>query len=240
MVSVLLNSGSAKELKYIEDLTRHLAAKISEEGWNHHAFNSMEDVLDFLCDNPLLDIACVDLTLEKGLDGAKRVRSLNPGTFMMVIANTHISPMSYISPDVMATSLILRPFNGAQLTEVFSKMIKAYFKKNTEKDIKEEVFVIEAKEGKQLIPYERIYCFEAREKKVFAVTDSMEYSFYDTIENLEEILPKYFIRSHRGFIVNSEKISKIMLSQNLIILDDETEVPLSRSYKGSFKGLLSV
>ena len=138
------------------------------------------------------------------------------------------------------TSLLLRPFDSAQVRCVVSKLVKTYFRKYFDNDVKEDVFVVESRDGKQLIPYSRISCFEAREKKVFVVTDNAEYSFYDTIENLEKELPKQFVRSHRGFIVNIDKVEKVLLSQSIIMLDDDTEVPLSRSYKSRFRELLTV
>ncbi len=240
MVSVLLNSASSKELNYIESFTRHLASRVSEEGWEYHVFRSMREVLSFLEDSPLLDIACVDLTLEGGLDGAKNVRKLSQNTFILVIADKNISPMTYISPEIMACGLLLRPFDSNQLKEVVTKTVKTYFKKYFESESKtEEVFVVETKEGKQLIPYDRISCFEARDKKIFAVTDSTEYSFYDTMENLEGELPRQFVRSHRGFIVNVDRVVRVRLSQNTVVLDDGSEVPLSRSYKSKFKDILT-
>lgn len=238
MVSVLLNSGNSKELRYLEDYTKFLSARISEDEWGYSVFLSMKEVLAYLEDNPIIDIACVDLTLKGGLDGAKHIRSLSGNTFMLVIADTNVSPMTYISPDVMATSLLLRPFDGAQLKDVVGKTVKTYIKKFRENDVKEDVFVVDGRDGKQLVPYDRIFCFEAREKKVFVVTDSSEYSFYDTLENLEKELPKQFVRSHRGFIVNVDRIVKIQLSQNIIMMEDDMEVPLSRSYKSRFKDII--
>ena len=235
MISVLLNSGSKKELAYMEKYSRHLSGSISEEYWDFHAFTDMNEVIRFLSDLPILDIACVDLTLNGGIDSAKKIRTLNGNTYIMVIADKDISPMEYISPEVMAASLLLRPFDGAALQDVMKKTVKAYFKNFIDKDKTDDVFVIENRDGRQLVPYDRIVCFEARDKKIFAVTESLEYSFYDTIENLEAELPDYFIRSHRGFIVNSQKISTIHLSQSIIVMDDGSELPLSRSFKSSFK-----
>ena len=63
-----------------------------------------------------------------------------------------------------------------------------------------------------------------------------EYGFYLTMDRLAEELPEQFLRCHRSFIVNSRKIRKIMLSQNLIGLEDGFDIPLSRSYKAVLKG----
>lgn len=62
-----------------------------------------------------------------------------------------------------------------------------------------------------------------------------EFGFYHTIDGLEKELPEQFVRCHRGFIVNSTKIRKVALPQNLLYLTDDFEVPVSRSYKAEVK-----
>ena len=62
-----------------------------------------------------------------------------------------------------------------------------------------------------------------------------ELAFYETIEHLAERLPEQFVRCHRSFIVSKKRIRKVMLSKNLIELEQGMEVPLSRSYKSAFK-----
>ena len=97
--------------------------------------------------------------------------------------------------------------------------------------------VLTSKEETLSIPYSQIYFFEAREKKVFVCTCREEFGFYHTIDKLEKDLPEQFIRCHRGFIVNTEKIRRISFSQNVIFLADDFNVPLSRSYKPLLRGL---
>lgn len=237
MISILLNSGNEKELNYIVEYAHYLAAKTSDEIWEYHVFRSMGEISNFLEESPILDIACVDVALKGGIQGAIKIRTLNENTCILIIADQNISPMEYIRPDILASSLLLRPFDGKQVQTVMKKIVLSYIKKFNGINTSDDVFVLENKEGKQLIPYDRISFFEARDKKIVVVTDSVEYSFYETIDNLEKVLPKQFVRSHRGFIVNCTKIIKIIKAQNTIYLEDGEEVPLSRSYKPIFKEL---
>ena len=74
------------------------------------------------------------------------------------------------------------------------------------------------------------------DKKLFVRTKTEEYAFYDTIEALLARLPEQFRRCHRSYIVNTEKITRILNSENYIELTKEIGVPLSRSCKAAFKG----
>ena len=88
------------------------------------------------------------------------------------------------------------------------------------------------------IPFSQIYYFEARDKKLFVRTKNEEYAFYDTIESLARLLPEHFQRCHRSYIVNMEKIYRIVPSENYIELTEQIGVPVSRSYKSVLMGKL--
>ena len=61
-----------------------------------------------------------------------------------------------------------------------------------------------------LIKMEDIAYFEAKEKYVFIHnTEGKEYLIDFTLTTLEEKLPPQFIRVHRAFIVNKEKIKEV-------------------------------
>lgn len=69
------------------------------------------------------------------------------------------------------------------------------------------------------------------------IVGNKEYSYYDTLDNLENKLGSEFIRCHRSYIVSRYYIKKIQLSQNLIVLNDDSLIPISRSYKSRVKEL---
>ena len=89
--------------------------------------------------------------------------------------------------------------------------------------------------GWQQIPWEQIYYFESRGKRIYARLRGEEIGFTGTLESLAETLPENYRRCHRSFIVNVEKIDRVRFAENLILLWDGLAVPLSRSYKRSMK-----
>ena len=152
----------------------------------------------------------------------------------MVVADGSISPMMYLRPGIMPSSLLLKPVSRENLAMVVNEMMDAFTEKFDSKDVQES-FVIESREGKQYIPLSQIYYIEAREKKIFIRTKQEEYGFYDTIENMEKKLPESFLRCHRSYIVNMSKVTAVKVSQSLIEVQDDLQVPLSRSYKKMVK-----
>ena len=61
---------------------------------------------------------------------------------------------------------------------------------------------------------------------------------YDSIENLQTVVPDWFIRCHRSYLVNTRKIRKVKMSEGLIEMEGGAVVPLSRTYKQDLKRLI--
>ena len=83
--------------------------------------------------------------------------------------------------------------------------------------------------------YDRINYFESANKRISLNADGESYFFYDTIDNLAQTLPEGFIRCHRSFIVYSQKVKKVCLSENILYLQNNDIVPMSRGYKANLK-----
>ena len=146
----------------------------------------------------------------------------------------HLSPASYMKPSIMAGSLLLRPFRTEEIREAFSEAFGNFFKEDEENE-EENQFIIDNREGKWRIDLEHVYYFEAREKKLFLNDGVREIGFYDTLDNIRKKLPAWFVRCHRSFLINGRKIEKLLLGQNLVVLKDGWEIPVSRTYKKEIK-----
>lgn len=236
MVSLLLYDKDKSELEALHRLSKDLAAVLSEEYWKIIRAAAPDMLQAFFEDNPLLDMMLYDITPKAAIDSLLTIRKSYKEMQLLVIADLSTSPMEYMRPGIMASSLLLRPWTKEKAKEVLGEFFQAYIEQHSMTESK-NVYVIETKEGNLHIPYEQIYFFEAREKKIFVCTGREEYGFYGTVDKLAEELPEQFIRCHRGFIINKYKIRKVAFSQNMVYLTDNLDVPLSRSYKPLLKGL---
>ena len=236
MVTMAAYDEHPAELEEIKHVVKEMAARLSEDRWEIEQFSGLEQMRAYLENLPLLDMFLYDVTRREALAYLRQIRKEYRMAGLLILADVDTSPMTYMRPDIHADSLLLRPWSGQQVWEVLEEFIREYLETaDRVRGTKEQFYVIETKEGSIRIPYDRIYYFEAREKKVYVCAGNEEFGFYHTIDKLAEELPEQFIRCHRGFIVNALKIRKVMLSQNMICLADDFEVPLSRSYKADLK-----
>lgn len=234
MISMLIYDRMKKELDKLRESAGNQAAYLSDEYWNIMLAQTREEAEVHEEQTPLLNTACMDITGDGGIPYIEEFRKKYKELSLLLIADTSISPMSYVRPGIMASSLLLRPCGDEEIDRVMKEFLAAYLERF---ETGQGSFVVETREGKLHIPFDKIYYFEAREKKLHIQTDREEYGFYDTIDRLEEELPAHFMRCHRSFIVNTRKIEKVVLSQNIIYLAEGRDVPLSRSYKAALKEL---
>ena len=76
--------------------------------------------------------------------------------------------------------------------------------------------------------YLRIAC-EGRDKPVIVLL---------SMKKIEEHLPSNrFMRIHRSYIINLNKISEV--KKNHVILDDDTSLPIGDNYKDAFMNYLN-
>lgn len=234
---MVISDESVQERQYIVRYSKDMAGRYTDENWQMIQCGSVRELEEVVRKKVLADMICVDITAKGALELVKELRALSPSAYIILIASTRISPLVYMRPAIGAESLMLKPLSEQQIREVLAEAIDAYAARFYRPD-ESKVFVVENSGGRSLIDYHRICFFEARDKRVYLNTEAEEYGFYDTLEQLQEKLGIDFLRCHRSFLVNKDKIAEVFLSQNRIVLKGGFEVPLSRSYKPAVKEYL--
>lgn len=83
------------------------------------------------------------------------------------------------------------------------------------------------------VPIQHISYIESLQKHTWFYENKEQYKTTITLKELETRLPDYFIRIHRSFIINIhfiKKISREITGNFIIILKDNTELPIGQSY----------
>lgn len=234
MITFFSLSSNNIEYQFIKNAVLKCAALYTEQKWNYVCFQNVIEAENYLKQEPLLDMVSWDITLKDAQKSLENMRKTYTEAFLIVVADTTISPITYLKPKIAPKALLLKPVNKYSVENVIQDIFEVFLNQEDNNDVSEE-FLIETREQKQFIPIKQIDYFEAKEKKIFVRTKSNEYSFYDTLGTLEQKLPPYFIRCHRSYIVNMKRAKKLLFSENSIELIDDVVVPFSRSYKKVLK-----
>jgi DNA-binding LytR/AlgR family response regulator len=231
MITAVLRNNAA-EATMLEKGIRNEVADRTNETVHILRIMNREMLEQFLQGKNLADIICIDVATKHGLDYAVRIRSAYPNSLILLVADVTMPPVLYMKPNIMAAALLLRPLCDEAVVQTIRQIFECFLTKEDS-----DVFVIENREEKVRIPYRDIIYFEAREKKIYACTSSVEYGFYDTMDQLEGKLSNQFIRCHRSYLLNRKYLKKVKLSKNCVVLMNDIELPLSRSYKGMLKDM---
>jgi len=234
MLSVLIANANGREAKQLLAGCRQSAARYTDEKMECTVCLNTPNTRKALEKSSPWDLHCLDLELPEGISLAKLARAESPDGLIVLIAPAELSPVEYLCPSILPGGLLLRPYTSEQANQVMGDLISA----RLDRLDGEKCFVIESREGNERIPYREIEYFEAREKKLVAVTQGGEYLFYDTINHLEEIVPDRFVRCHRSYIVRRDAVRRLQLSQNMLTLKSGEILPVSRSYKPVLKEAL--
>lgn len=234
MISMLTVTGRESEIRSLAEQMHDRAAVLSSDYWDFKFYSKLKDCDEFLKCRPLVDLSCFDITIDGAIEYISAFRRDYELTSLLLIADSTISPTAYLKPGIRPDSLLLRPFTKEIMRQTLNDFLKSFVEQGRNSGAGKS-YVIESKDGKINVPHQDIFYFEARDKKIYIRTLNAEYGFYETIEAINEELPDYFVRCHRSFIVNTSKIIRILISQNVIKLVDGLDVPLSRTYKPYFK-----
>ena len=184
-----------------------------------------------------LSVSCADF--EAGGETAVRIaRDRDPATLPIIIADSKTSPLAYVRPDIMAAGLLLRPLSQKLVADTLREVLDVIWMREREHIFNNKVFTFAVREGVIRVPYAQILYFEARNKRIVVCTNRAETEFYSTLENLMSELPEYFLRCHKGYIVNTLLVHRVDLHESTLHLASDFQVPFSKSYKTAVKEAL--
>ncbi len=180
-------------------------------------FESPIDTIQVLKDEAIdvifLDIQMPDL---KGTDFAKMI---DPKT--KIIFTTAYSEYALEGFDLNALDYLLKPIT-------FERFLQAVNKLNIETTAEEDTITVKSGYDLHKLKFDDITHIESDSEYVIYHTSKKKIMSHQTLKSLEKTLPaSTFIRVHRSYIVNKEKVSALK-GRDLLI--SNINIPVSDSY----------
>ena len=162
MITVLSYLEKMNNISLLQEEFHSQAAYYSDEDWKYYLYTKIEELKTALKKDPVLDILCWNVGGKEAISELEKTREKYREAFLLLIADSTISPMEYLRPSILPTALLLRPFSRPQCEQVLGELISSYCSKFRSKE-DEEVFLIETREGNRRVPLSQISYVEARE-----------------------------------------------------------------------------
>lgn len=191
------------------------------------ACSNARDARDTI-ENQDIDLMLLDIEMpyENGVDMLSKLEK-KPNVIFITSQTRH----AIKAFEFDAIDYIVKPIDLDRLNEAVEKAKRRIFGKQQEivVDENEEFMMIKKNRETQKFSYSSVDYIEGSSSYVTYNTSSGKITTTGILKQVEETLnPNVFVRVHRSFLVNINKIDKIS-SQEIMIRN--TELPLSRKYR---------
>ena len=194
-------------------------------------YESGEALLAALDSGYSADVYFLDIQMEQGEDDGIRVgRKLRErGEQGLIVYITGFIDYVQTGYEVRAFRYLLK----SQLAEGLTKVLA-----DIRQELAGEAFCFQT--GGETVRVERrgILYLESHVRILRLVTVQEEYSFYGSLEQAGRNLGERFLRCHKSYLVNVDKIRKYSAGE--IILQGDIGIPVSRSYGKEVKRRLMI
>jgi DNA-binding LytR/AlgR family response regulator len=194
-----------------------------------------------------VDIIVIDVFLDGKPDGiafAETISiipdSIKPFVFLTSSKDRQIFERAKLTHPF---SFLLKPFNELEIlyaiemaVEKFYAQTNVFLSKDQNTVISKDYLFVKKKNALKKVLITDILYIEVEERYCNIVTESEKFVILISLTKIITLLDaNKFHKTHRNFIVNSEKIEEILVSENLIILKGNHKIMLSDKYKDIIK-----
>jgi hypothetical protein len=165
---------------------------------------------------------------------------------VMRLAWYALNEVTYIWREPFVANLIVEYQKDIKIYIGFVVLIVAYRNfRRSRADVRTESanrLLVQTGTGESVLRFDEIEFLEAARNYISVHANGREYVVRDTMANVQEKLSGGpFVRSHRSFIVNVDRIREIRSadSKQAIHLDSGVSVPLSRGYRDGFRKFIT-
>ena len=189
-----------------------------------------EDLLNYVQNNHI-DVLILDVNLNSninGIDLAERIRQINKDLYL-IFTTGHLE-FAMLAYKVKTFDYIAKPVTKERL-EFMLKRLFADAKSTTKKFI--------SINNKTFINPNEIQFIKKDGMKLIYHTVNNEYTSYDSLNRVEEILPNNFVRCHKSYIANVNNINCIEASTNTIFFNNSGMCFIGTKYKDNLMEVIN-
>lgn len=160
------------------------------------------------------------------------IRRNNPSCYIILTIHNVKEALDNFPIGIRISNVYKRPVSYKQIKGLLNSMDMDYHQIRGESH---DRFQFHIKNCEYYVHFSDILYFECSDKKITVKTTGKEYEFYGSLNKILSYAPRNFMRTHRGFLVNLDKVARVDYNQKTIIMIDGSQTLLSRSYKNMIR-----
>jgi two-component system LytT family response regulator len=194
-----------------------------------------------------VDIAIIDVFLDGKPDGIAFAEAISivpnavkPFVFLTSSQDRQIFERAKLTKPF---SFLMKPFNPLEILYAIEMAVEKFYAQNQvfqseEQDtvVSHEYLFIKKKNTLKKVALKDILYIEVEERYCNIITEKEKFVILISLTKISGLLnSNQFIKTHRNYLVNVNKIEEIILADNLIIVQGGHKVNLSDTYKDFIK-----
>lgn len=187
------------------------------------------ELLEYIANNKT-DVLFLDILLktkENGIDIAEKIRSTNKDMYF-IFTTGHLE-YAFLAFQVKAFDYIPKPITSERLEKTLFRLFD---------DVNFSVNSFIKLNSKTYINQNDIYYIKRDGMKLVFKTNSDTYETYSSFNKISENLPGNFVRCHKSYIANINKINHIHIGENTLFFDGREKCYIGPKYKEQFIGFI--
>lgn len=217
-------------------LKRQIGEILEAEKPNINWFDDIEDANEYLTQQSI-DLLILDLNLH-GENGFDLLQDISAQSFHTIIVSAY-SEQAITAFEYGVLDFVAKPFQKERLEAALIR----FNDKSSHASNELKQLAVKKHDGLSFIKIADINFIKADGHYTQLHTNSAEIALHDkAIDKLAMLLPNQFIRVHRSYIVDINKVVALKIGSGAsyqLLMQDNNEVPVSRSRYQEVKSLLS-
>lgn len=171
-----------------------------------------------------IDVYILDIDLKScinGLDLASQIRSNNKNAYL-VFTTAHLEYIM-LAYKYKTFDYLAKPITIERLEETILRLFE-------DAKCSSNIYV-NIGNSSNMLNENDIYCIKKQGMKLIYCTKEKSYEAYSSFSKIEDCLPENFVRCHKSYIANVNKISNINSNNNTIQFDNSTTCLIGPKYK---------
>ncbi|MCI9079242.1 MAG: response regulator transcription factor [Lachnospiraceae bacterium] len=209
-------------------------------GWNIYTARSSCEA-EALLNSYKIGLFLLDIELSKnekepdGIDFGRKIRQIPgykhiPVIFITGMADKVLNALQ----EIHCASYIVKPFSPEKLIDAVEYAIE------TETELSEELLLKDSNGVYQRVAPDSILYLESNGKNIIVHTEVYIITIANySVTKIQQMLPDYFIRCHRKYIINGRKIISYDKSTQFIHIG-KSSIPVGRKHKEELEGFLNL
>lgn len=231
MVNFVLCDDNFGALDKLSRMLNSIIISNNLKGQITYTTDNPTNLLNFVNNNPT-DVLLLDIDLKSstsGLEIAEQIRKIDKSIYIIFVTG-HFE-FGMVAYKYKTFDFLQKPLTRERFEETILRLYSDIFG--------DKVKYIKLDNDKTVIKENDIRFIKKDGMKVIFKTDTRDYETYSSFSKISDMLPYNFVRCHKSYIVNIDKIMDINLADNIITFSKDEKCYIGPKYKEKFLEVLN-